>query len=253
MCTVSWARTYEGYELFFNRDERKTRGAELPPAQARRAGVAFIAPWDGERGGTWLATNEFGLTICLLNDYAATWRPTPADEPHSRGHIVTACTAAGTRVEVLQILRAQPLIRTPAFRLVALSRDEAPLMASWSDGVLRYDVGRKVSFLSSSSFATDEVVAYRGARYTATVRHDGEGIELSSLAALHHEHDRTKGAHSVLMHRNDAATRSITHVAVDSRGVKLRYQPVRWTDVGPVFERSSTVFLPVRAALGLAA
>jgi len=251
MCTVSWSRRLDGYDLFFNRDERKTRAAELPPALARRAGVAFVAPWDGERGGTWLAANEFGVTVCLLNDYASSWRPAFGIESNSRGHVVTSCAMATNRAEVLRILRAQPLVRTPAFRLVALSRDEAPLVVSW-DGVLRYSDGAEVPFLSSSSFATDDVVAYRRARYQV-VAGDIAKPALAELAALHHDHDPARGAHSVLMHRSDASTRSVTHVAVDAGGVRLRYQPVQWTDDGAVFGRAANVFLPSRISAGLAA
>jgi len=251
MCTVSWTRRSDGYDLFFNRDERKTRAAELPPALARRAGVAFVAPWDGERGGTWLAANEFGLTVCLLNDYASSWRPALDVESNSRGHIVTSCAMATNRAEVLRILRRQPLVRTPAFRLVALARDEAPVVVSW-DGVLRYGYGAEISFLSSSSFSTEEVVAYRRARYQAMMG-DATNPTLAKLADLHHEHESAKGAHSVLMHRSDASTRSVTHIAVDSGGARLRYQPVKWAEKGAVFGRAAEVFLPSRAQTVLAA
>lgn len=252
MCTVSWTRRSDGYDLFFNRDERKTRGAEFPPALARRAGVAFVAPWDGERGGTWLAANEFGVALGLLNDYAATWRPAFGIESNSRGHIVTSCAMATNRAEVLRILRTQPLMRTPAFRLVVLSRDEAPLVVSWTDGVLRYRDGVQAPFLSSSSFATDEVVAYRRARYDA-IAHTAPGVTSAALAALHYEHDLARGAHSVLMQRSDASTRSVTHVSVDAGGVRLRYQPVQWNDRGAVLGRSASLFLPLRGPAVLAA
>lgn len=252
MCTVSWTRRHDGYDLFFNRDERKTRAAELPPALARRAGVAFVAPWDGERGGTWLAANEFGITVALLNDYAATWRPAFGVESNSRGHIVTSCAMATSRAEVLRILRMQPLARTPAFRLAALSRDETPLVVSWADGVLRYEDGAAAPFLSSSSFATNEVVAYRRARFDAVANAAPEGT-LAELARLHYEHDRARGAHSVLMHRSDASTRSVTHVSVAAEGVQLRYQPVQWIDGRVAPGRSAKLFLPGRGPAVLAA
>ncbi len=75
MCTVSWRAARDGYDLFFNRDELHTRAPELPPALSERDGVRFLAPRDGDHGGTWLAVNEHGLTVCLLNDYANPWRP----------------------------------------------------------------------------------------------------------------------------------------------------------------------------------
>jgi hypothetical protein len=82
---------------------------------------------------------------------------------------------------------------------------------------------------------------------------DTTNPRLAELAGLHHEHDSAKGAHSVLMHRSDASTRSVTHVAVDSGGVRLRYQPVKWTEKGAVFGRAADVFLPSRTPAVLAA
>src|SRR5262245_36927927 len=67
VCTVSWLYTREGYHLFCNRDERHTRKPAHPPRVQRRQGVRFIAPVDPDFGGTWIAVNQFGLAICLLN------------------------------------------------------------------------------------------------------------------------------------------------------------------------------------------
>ena len=32
-------------------------------------GVSFVAPIDGDHGGSWIGVNQFGLTLCLLNRY----------------------------------------------------------------------------------------------------------------------------------------------------------------------------------------
>ncbi|HKX45758.1 MAG TPA: NRDE family protein, partial [Planctomycetota bacterium] len=72
MCTVTWIRRVDGFELFCNRDERRTRPAALLP-EARRgpSGIEYAAPIDAEAGGTWVAVNERGLALCLLNHYQA--------------------------------------------------------------------------------------------------------------------------------------------------------------------------------------
>ena len=54
MCTLSWIPGQDGYALCFNRDERRTRAAASPPGLLAREGVQFIAPLDGEAGGTWV-------------------------------------------------------------------------------------------------------------------------------------------------------------------------------------------------------
>ena len=84
MCTVTWCRTGVGYEIFFNRDERKTRKAARPPSIQRLHGTRYLAPADGDAGGSWIGANEFGVSLALLNNYPAAGRE-PAPGRISRG------------------------------------------------------------------------------------------------------------------------------------------------------------------------
>jgi len=54
MCTVSWLRRAGGYELFCNGDGRRARKGAAPPVTQEARGVRFLAPLDGDHGGTWL-------------------------------------------------------------------------------------------------------------------------------------------------------------------------------------------------------
>src|SRR6266496_5302779 len=67
MCTASWTYQQDGYYLLFNRDEKRTRKGASPPRLLTRDGVRFLAPADGDFGGTWIGVNEFGVSACLLN------------------------------------------------------------------------------------------------------------------------------------------------------------------------------------------
>ena len=67
MCTVSSIYQGSGYQLLCNRDERRTRRPASAPQLLTRNNVRFVAPIDGDFGGTWLAVNEFGLSLVLLN------------------------------------------------------------------------------------------------------------------------------------------------------------------------------------------
>jgi len=69
MCTVTWLQRHEGYEVFCNRDELKTRKPALPPRLAECNGVRYLAPIDNDGGGSWLGVNEFGVSLCLVNYY----------------------------------------------------------------------------------------------------------------------------------------------------------------------------------------
>src|SRR6516162_11002448 len=67
MCTVSSIYQGSGYQLLCNRDERRTRRPASAPQLLTRDNVRFVAPIDGDFGGTWVAVNEFGLSLVLLN------------------------------------------------------------------------------------------------------------------------------------------------------------------------------------------
>src|SRR5262245_12838820 len=88
MCTVSWLHQRDGYILLCNRDERRTR---KPASGPRIAGgvVRYIAPVDGDHGGSWIGVNHLGLTLCLLNRYGK-WRAEPDRDYTSRGLLLTA-------------------------------------------------------------------------------------------------------------------------------------------------------------------
>ena len=248
MCTVSWSRRPGGYDLFFNRDELNTRAPEQPPARQEQAGTSFLAPRDGDHGGTWLLANEFGLTVCLLNDYANRWRPSETGARHSRGHLVLACAAAESPEDVAAIANAQPLGRTLPFQLVTLAPDAPPLVLHWTGSALVRNYDRDLRPpLSSSSYATNEVIALRTWRFAFFVRGRDEP-DPADLAAYHRQYYRGSGPHSVLMHRPDAATRSICHVCVDEREVRLDYQPVRWKFQGPDFGEMTAHALARRMA-----
>ncbi len=250
MCTVSWSASSHGYDLLFNRDELHTRAPELAPEAAVHAGVTFLAPRDGAHGGTWLLVNDHGLTICLLNDYGASWQPARESTRFSRGHIVLAGAEAATHAHLIEIINFQPLARTPAFQLLALSAEEGAIVLRWAGGTLTQLAAGPP--LSSSSYATAAVIATRTRRFHDLVP-SGSSPEFGDLLAYHRQQDNTDGAYSVLMCRPDAATRSITHVTVHSGSVTMRYEAVRWARQSAVFLEPVVRMLPRRTRATLPA
>ena len=132
-------------------------------------------------------------------------------------------------------MRARTAARAPGpFNLLTLSRKEAPLLLRWAGTDLGVRLGTEVvAPLSSSSYATAEVIASRVGRFPTFVR-DPQGAEVSELRAYHRDYRGDCGARSVLMRRPDAATRSICHVHVDATQIRLDYETVAWSDDGPV-------------------
>lgn len=226
MCTVSWVRHVDGYELFANRDERKTRRSALPPVVHRAAARAFLAPIDADAGGTWISVNAAGLALCLLNDYEA---PEPAVEaPTSRGLVVRELADARDVEEALERLAARPLGAVRGFALLALGLgatdlaigrwDTRELSVSRTPPVrpLLVSSGWNAAAVRASRAATfDELVGAAPAPAPAAERH----------ALLHAAHLPERGPLSPCMHRDDAHTVSASRVRVTRAGARFEYRP----------------------------
>lgn len=227
MCTLTWRPAAEGYEVFFNRDELLTRAPETAPEEGEAGGLAFLAPRDGARGGTWILVNAAGVTVALLNDYGVEWRP--PEPARSRGQLVLDCAAARSVAEVANLLAAAELGRTGAFSFFAVDGSGRPRVWRWN-GERLAEAGEEKGdlMLSSSSYRTAEVIAERQAAYAALPERTHD-----VLAAYHRKHDTERGAWSVLMRRPDAATRSVIEIEVNGREVAMRYEPARWPGMAP--------------------
>ena len=66
MCTVSFVKHKEGFSLTSNRDEQKSRPTD-PPKIYGEYKQNLIYPKDQKAGGTWIATSDRNITVCLLN------------------------------------------------------------------------------------------------------------------------------------------------------------------------------------------
>jgi hypothetical protein len=225
MCTATWLRSGEGYELFFNRDELRTRGEARPP-RARNTvrpdgkTLRYLAPEDADFGGTWIAVNDAGLTLAVLNGFRSAdndarrrWR--------SRGLLVTDLAGCLAPDEVERRVRGTDLEAYRSFRLLALSAGRQALVAEWDRQQLAVDdtaEGRVP--LVSSSFEEGEVGASRREDFRRVV---GEARTRERLLAYHRSHENGPSAFSVCMHREDAMTRSFTHVRVGADEVELAY------------------------------
>ena len=227
MCTVSWARTREGYGLLFNRDELNTREPAIEPEEYVSNGVRYLAPLDGRHGGTWILVNEFGLTLCLVNHYPESFAEQDRERP-SRGNLVVGCAGSSGGMEVVRSLERFSLDEYPPFHLVAISRTEAHLLTWDGGGLVHRKTGEWSAPLTSSSFETEGVIRYRMAAYQRLV--GPENPRMETLETFHRQHEPSEGACSVLMFRPDACTQSLTRIEVTAVKAMLRYEPQAWAD-----------------------
>lgn len=220
MCTVSWLTGSDGYTLCFNRDERFSRAPAVAPAERLRDGVRFLAPLDGDAGGTWFSVNEFGVSLGLLNRYLVPGYLAPAS-PRSRGLLVLDLVSASTMPDALVRLTPYLLGVTQPFTLIIAEPWQAAVIATWDGGTLATAAQTEPGFLRTSSSVTEpEVAEARRALFAAHAPHTAE-----SLASLHRSHLPERGRRSVCMHRDDAETQSYSEAIVDRDNVTLRHVP----------------------------
>ncbi|PMJ91208.1 NRDE family protein [Vibrio sp. 10N.261.55.A7] len=227
MCSVSWIINESGYQVFFNRDEQKTRAIALPPRQLTVNGIEVLMPIDPLGKGSWISLNEFGLSLCLLNNYQGSNSNSVenAGEFISRGlllkqlsgfHNVNQVEKAFYQLNLNQFAPFTLLVFSPATNLLKPS-----VMAFEWDGSAS-NVYPTECPLFSSSVEIDAVKAYRLKQFN-TLTEAGKSFE--SLLAFHAHHHPHHMHLSTCMHREDAHTVSTTYLNVSATKQSMAYVP----------------------------
>jgi len=262
MCTVSWLLANDGYQVFFNRDEQKGRALAHSPKYFNDLGVKYLMPVDPVGGGSWIAMNQAGLSICLLNYYQ---QKPPEKELISRGLLVKSLISNTSLTKIRSALKKLHLHRYAAFTLLVFPSHLTAQIGNVY--AVRWD-GRELTTVSavspmiSSSVALAEVTNYREDYHNSIllqhqVLFSGEGcndeleitptsapsdidsveeniIELTNqrciddknslaLTRFHASHEPTPSYLSVCMHRDDAHTVSFTHLVASRKQLKMNY------------------------------
>jgi hypothetical protein len=228
VCTVSLVPTESGVRLVANRDEQRTRPAALPPSVvATPSGVRAIMPIDPASRGTWIAVNELGLAVALLNVNP----PAPSEvvPPRSRGEIVPALAALDSLEAVTAAVAALDFRQYAPFRLVCAEGGNMIEIAPRAARVRRAAVDAPVMF-TSSGLGDDRVEAPRQTLFASMLLEGNAGGRLRERQDAFHAHRWSEAPHlSVLMERADARTVSRTIVEIGEERVELTYSaPPRW-------------------------
>jgi hypothetical protein len=248
MCTASWLCDGDGYHLLFNRDEKLTRKEATRPRVSTTAGVRFLAPVDGDFGGTWIAVNEFGVTVCLLNGANLTGPETPVMRSKSRGLLILEVMTARSADAASALVRATDLSEFQPFTLVALDPLQPARLVEWNGSRTIFIPSADSNMpLTSSSFNTELVRKSRRLEFDRLVG-SRENVNLSRLFEYHRSHGPACGAYSPCMHRSDAETMSFSHIHVtlsDARFLYAAGAPCK------TLSHSSTVSIPRRQVQAL--
>ncbi|MCX4029115.1 NRDE family protein [Endozoicomonas sp. SM1973] len=241
MCTISWLVHNDHYEVFFNRDEQKSRVAALPPQLVNHSPTLSLMPIDPVGGGSWLATTEYGQVIALLNLYQADIGEI-SSEQQSRGLLVHQL-ASFTNWQAQQLWLRQLdynlyrpfslFIFTPTWHSNKQLKQLLVHQFDWDNQTLQQQQPKQ-PFFSSSSVATQAVLANRHACYKALGYASGTPTPIQSkssplttrdLLQLHRSHQPSASAYSICMHREDAQTVSFSHIKINQQQTEFDYYP----------------------------
>lgn len=231
MCTLTWTHRVEAsgrsYRLWFNRDELRSRGPEVPPREeVTDGGVRYIAPADSDAGGTWLAVNEFGVTVALLNGYRDSKGP-PRETWTSRGHLVRELAGVRDAHDVWPMLSPRALAPYRPAVVVVVTPHAPTLLARWDGLDVSVDTRAERQLpVTSSSYEQDAVQRFRRELYRGMV---GENATLPDPEVLRafQRHVEPDGptAFTPSMARPDASTRSQCFIDVGPDSIALSYAP----------------------------
>jgi len=222
MCTVSFIARKNGYALGMNRDEQLTRVAGLPPTKKQFGDRTVISPSEPS-GGSWIALNDSGATLALINWYSISARV--KGETVSRGKVVNAASVAHESVLVDSMLAQLSLSQVNPFRLIGIfPKSKSVTEWRWDlKKLVRLDHQWKTRQWISSGFDEPTAQRIRSGVFRRMLKQKSAGT-LEWLRRLHRSHTPQAGPFSTCMHRADAATVSYTEVAASNRTGKMRYR-----------------------------
>ena len=216
-----------GYWIAANRDEALARPEAVAPQIHQWDGCRVAAPIDPVGGGTWIAVNENGLSVTLLNGYGEVQRPEREDWL-SRGQVVKALSSTGDLGDLCQRVREYLMPRLPDLRgfklLAVVGHDSEPeaLMGCWNGEQWSLEPVTLPFAESSSSFDGDAARRER-LRQVEDYLSQARPADPEQARQLFASHRPRRGPYSICVHRDDAATVSHTFIDTDAQRIVLKY------------------------------
>jgi len=185
--------------------------------------VPYLAPRDMEAGGTWIAVNALGLTLAITNQYPSPPSAPPADKV-SRGLLVSEWIDSADINEVAARAESLDAERYEAFSLVALQPGRPVTVVDWDRRQIGLRQQEQPGFILTSSGAVPPNLEQvrRAVFQSAIARH---GLTAEAMEWAHASHEPERGVLSVCMHREVAATVSLSAIQVDPHQIAFRYTP----------------------------
>jgi hypothetical protein len=205
-----------------NRDELLSRPVASPP-QVRNSGGAEVLYPTEPAGGTWIACNQRGVLLALLN-----WNDIESDclgrKTKSRGFVIPTLIGAQDLAAVDSAFERISLGGVLPFRLFGFFPDEKTASLWRWDGMTkeRRTLPWSRGHWFSSSLSDQAAEEQRGVACEAAASQPGFWTP-ESLRLLHASHNLAAGPFSVCVHRPDAATVSYAEVVCREGSLLMRY------------------------------
>ena len=227
MCTIAWLPRTGGFTLWHSRDERRSRGAGVPPLVEHGNGVGWISPRDSDSGGTWVGVNSFGVSVGIANLFID-GRPVPPGRKISRGLLVEQLLDSPSILQVERRVRAFDLAPFEPFTLVALEAERDPFILKWDRSTSSAIAPLGPYLLVTSAGGSRAIEEQRIQLFAPGER----SLTADAIEQLYREAPGSELA-SVCVHRPDVMTVSLTRIEVGTRQVSLTYTPGQPCQTGP--------------------
>jgi hypothetical protein len=206
--------------MAMNRDEKIARGAGFPPEIHEFEGTKAIYPSDGD-SGTWFATNDYGITLALLN--WNTVAPHSMDaKTRSRGRVISALIDSRSQSDLYKLFDVSNFEGMMPFRLVGVFPSEQTIWEwRWDSKQLRFQAHKWESrHWFSSSLSDRQAESLRGV-VCRDAQNEPDAGSAPWLRRLHASHTGGLGPFSLCVHREDVKTLSYTEVMVAAGHIKM--------------------------------
>jgi hypothetical protein len=215
VCTLTTVPGRGGsVRLGFNRDESRTRTAALAPQLRHIGGRAAILPTDPSSGGTWLAVNDAGLALAVLNGNPPE-QPRGGPKPaRSRGALIPALLGCDSPAAVLHACERLTYPEYAPFRLVLVGAGVvADVRWDGREPMVMSRLAGGVPLMFTSSGLGDHLV--EGVRRALFDELFASGPDTWPAAqAAFHRH-RWPGREHLSVNMSRATARTVSHSVID--------------------------------------
>jgi hypothetical protein len=219
MCTLTVVTGNDTYLMAMNRDEKISRGTGSPAEIHEFDGARAIYPGDGD-GGTWFATNEYGISLALLNwnDIA----PHAIAKTRSRGRVIPGLIDSRSLSDLHEVFTVSNFRGMMPFRLVGVFPSEQEIWEwRWDSTQLEFQVHFwELRHWFSSSLSDKRAESLRGA-VCRTAQHESDAGSVPWLRRLYASHAGGPGPFSLCVHRQDVKTLSYSEVMVTPKYIQM--------------------------------